>query len=65
MQLTAKLISITPCKFPGILTFSIFLKGEECKDYKIEIIDAPIVDISSTEIREGIAAGRDMKEWMM
>ena len=38
---------------------------EECKDYKIEIIDAPIVDISSTEIREGIAAGRDMEEWMM
>ena len=33
--------------------------------YNIEIIDAPIVDISSTEIREGIAAGREMKEWLM
>ena len=33
--------------------------------YNIEILDAPIVDISSTEIREGIAAGRDMSEWMM
>ena len=33
--------------------------------YNIEIIDAPIVDISSTEIREGLAAGRDMSEWMM
>lgn len=33
--------------------------------YNIEIIDAPIVDISSTEIREGIAEGRDMSEWLM
>ena len=33
--------------------------------YNIEIIDAPIVDISSTEIREGIAAGRELKEWLM
>lgn len=33
--------------------------------YKIEIIDAPIVDISSTRIREGLAAGEDMSEWMM
>ena len=29
---------------------------EECKDYKIDIIDAPLVDISSTRIREGIEA---------
>ena len=33
--------------------------------YNIEIIDAPVVDISSTEIREGIAAGKDMSEWLM
>ena len=33
--------------------------------YNIEIIDAPIVDISSTEIREGIAAGKDMSSWLM
>ena len=33
--------------------------------YKIDIIDAPIVDISSTRIREGLAAGEDMSEWMM
>ena len=32
---------------------------------KIEIIDAPIIDISSTRIREGIAAGEDMSKWMM
>ena len=32
--------------------------------YNIEIIDAPIVDISSTEIREGIAAGKDMSAWL-
>lgn len=33
--------------------------------YKIDIIDAPIIDISSTRIREGIAAGEDMSRWMM
>ncbi len=33
--------------------------------FKIEIIDAPIIDISSTRIREGLAAGQDMSEWMM
>lgn len=33
--------------------------------YNIEIIDAPIVDISSTEIREGIAEGKDMSAWLM
>lgn len=33
--------------------------------FKIEIIDAPIVDISSTRIREGLAAGEDMSGWMM
>ena len=41
--------------------------GLEDSDHlcKIEIIDAPIVDISSTRIREGIAAGEDMSKWMM
>ena len=33
--------------------------------YKIEIIDAPIVDISSTQIREGIARGEDMSQYLM
>ncbi len=33
--------------------------------YRIELLDAPIVDISSTEIREGISAGRDMSKFMM
>ena len=33
--------------------------------YHIEIIDAPIVDISSTRIREGLAAGEDMSSWLM
>ena len=31
----------------------------------IDIIDAPIVDISSTRIREGIEAGEDMSGWLM
>ena len=35
------------------------------KPYKIEIINAPVVEISSSEIREGIAAGRDMSKWLM
>ena len=35
------------------------------KSYKIEIINAPVVEISSSEIREGIAAGRDMSKWLM
>ena len=33
--------------------------------YNIEIIDAPIVDISSTRIREGMARGEDMSEYLM
>lgn len=32
---------------------------------KIEILDSPLVDISSTLIREGIAAGEDMSSWLM
>jgi nicotinate-nucleotide adenylyltransferase len=38
---------------------------EEDKSYRIEILDAPMVEISSTDIREGIAAGKDMREWLM
>lgn len=33
--------------------------------YDVQIIDAPIVDISSTEIREKEAAGIDMSEYLM
>lgn len=33
--------------------------------YNIQIIDAPIVDISSTEIREAQARGEDMSEFLM
>ncbi|MBR4756516.1 MAG: nicotinate (nicotinamide) nucleotide adenylyltransferase [Bacteroidales bacterium] len=38
---------------------------EENPDYKIRIIDAPVVNISSTRIREGLACGEDMSEWLM
>ena len=45
---------------------------EECrhlpepeKTYRIEIIDAPIVNISSTEIRDAEAKGIDMSEYLM
>lgn len=33
--------------------------------YKIHLLDAPIVDISSTEIREGQARGEDMERFLM
>ena len=35
------------------------------RSYSIEVIDAPIVDISSTEIRDGLLAGKDMSEFLM
>ncbi|MGN0189377.1 MAG: nicotinate (nicotinamide) nucleotide adenylyltransferase [Candidatus Cryptobacteroides sp.] len=38
---------------------------EEDPGYKIKLIDAPQVNISSTLIREGLAAGKDMSRWMM
>lgn len=37
----------------------------ECPDYLITTIDAPIVDISSTQIREGRSRGDDMSEYLM
>lgn len=33
--------------------------------YKIRLLEAETVDISSTEIREGLASGRDMSEFLM
>lgn len=33
--------------------------------YNIEILDAPLVDISSTEIRDGIMQGHDMSKYLM
>ena len=41
------------------------VQEDPADSYKIEIIEAPEVDISSTEIREGIASGLDMSEWLM
>ena len=37
----------------------------ECPEYRIELLKAPRIDISSTEIRNGLAAGRDMSPWLM
>ncbi|MBR2197287.1 MAG: nicotinate (nicotinamide) nucleotide adenylyltransferase, partial [Fibrobacter sp.] len=37
----------------------------ENPNYKICLLKAPLVTISSTEIREGMAAGRDMSRWLM
>lgn len=41
------------------------LEDSERHIYHIQILDAPVVDISSTEIREGIAAGKDMSMYLM
>lgn len=38
---------------------------EESEAYRIEVIDAPIVDISSTEIREGLREGKDMSGFLI
>ena len=38
---------------------------KENPDYRITLLKAPLVTISSTEIREGISAGRDMSRWLM
>ena len=37
----------------------------ECPDYRIDLLKAPRIDISSTEIRDGLAAGLDMSRWLM
>lgn len=36
-----------------------------CPGARIRLLKAPLVTISSTEIREGLAAGRDMSAWLM
>ena len=33
--------------------------------YRIDLIDAPFVNVSSTEIRYALAAGRDASHWLM
>lgn len=38
---------------------------EQNPEYRISLVDAPLVNISSTEIREGLAAGRDMSEYII
>ena len=37
----------------------------ESRGYRIELLKAPLVTVSSTEIREGQAAGKDMSKWLM
>ncbi len=34
-------------------------------EYRIMLLDAPLVDVSSTQIREGLALGKDMSGLMM
>lgn len=37
----------------------------EDPSYRISLLKAPLVTISSTQIRDGLAAGRDMSAWLM
>ena len=37
----------------------------EDPSYKIRLLKAPLVTISSTEIRQGLAEGKDMSAWLM
>ena len=37
----------------------------ENPSYRIRLLKAPLVTISSTQIREGLAAGKDMSRWLM
>lgn len=41
------------------------LMEESGGTFKIEIIDAPFVDISSSEIRQAKASGQDLSAWLM
>ena len=38
---------------------------KEDPSYRITLLKAPLVTISSTQIREGMAAGKDMSAWLM
>lgn len=38
---------------------------KEDPTYRIRLLKAPLVTISSTEIRDGLAAGKDMSAWLM
>ena len=38
---------------------------KENPGYKIRLLNAPLVTISSTDIRNGLAAGKDMSKWLM
>lgn len=38
---------------------------KEDKEYKIRLLKAPRVDISSTEIRQAQARGEDVRKWLM
>lgn len=48
-----------------IMEGTISLEEDFVNLYNIQIIDAPVVDISSTEIREAVAKGIDMSEFLM
>ena len=48
-----------------LLTGAVVMRAQEDPEYKIRLIDAPMVDISSTFIREGLQRGENMDKWLM
>ena len=59
-------VVVYPRKGFDIEAISLRLHEENGKGaYKIRTIDAPVVEISSSEIRQAIAEGRNMEEYLM
>lgn len=57
-------VAVYPRKNVKIDTIKTDLLSED-PSYKIAILEAPMVNISSTEIREGLGLGKDMSKWIM
>ena len=53
--------------YPRVGFDSAAIREELLRDFScnISLIDAPLVEVSSTAIREGLARGEDMSRWMM
>jgi nicotinic acid mononucleotide adenylyltransferase len=57
-------VAVYPRKGFGMEALRDKLLGEDPR-YRIRLIDAPLVDISSTQIREMQAQGLDASAWLM
>lgn len=57
-------VAVYPRESYNLSTIKDEMKNED-PSYKIQVLNAPQINISSTEIREGIAEGRDMNDFLM